>query len=216
MTTAIEKSWPAVAPQLLTADGSSHGVVQVADSRGFKVKQKVVLVATGLPNLEVKIMRFLSPTSFYVGPLNPTAGQGLTGRADLSAYTMLLGAYVYAGEQPKVTIKPEDIFQAIYRQEPGTTIGVEIDDQWGNPIDTVTGSDGMNRLAVDAEVNVEVNSIALFTKPYDAIVASYPSPTQETYQSKVGGIAGTNVQLVTVNYTDSSKNLIANAFRIDN
>src|ERR1035437_254514 len=153
--TAIEKSWPAVAPQAFIADGTQWGIVSVADSRGFKVKQKVILVATGLPDLEVKIMPFLSPTQFYVGPPNPTAGQGLTGRADIRAYTVLLGAYVYAADQPKVNIKPEDIIQAVYRQEPGTTIGVEIDDQWGNPIDSVRHADGINRLAVDAAITLE-------------------------------------------------------------
>lgn len=216
MTTAIEKFWPAVAPQAFIANGTSLGVVTLADTSGFKVKQQIVISATGLPDLNVKIMRFISPTKFYVGPVNPTAGQGLTARTNIALYTTALNAFAYAQEQPKVTLKPDDIIQAVYRQEPGTTIGVEIDDQYGNPIDAVTGSDGKNRLAVDAEVNVEVNSIALFTKPYDAIVAAYPSGTQETYQSKVGGVSGTNVQLVTVNYTDSSKNLIANAFRIDN
>jgi hypothetical protein len=134
MTTAIEKSWPAVAPQAFTADGTTLGVVTIANSAGFKVKQQVVISASGLPDLTVKIMRFISPTQFYVGPTSPGAGQGLTQRTDVSAYTVLLGAFIYAQEQPKVTIKPDDIWQAVYRQEPGTTLGVEIDDQWGNPI----------------------------------------------------------------------------------
>ena len=169
-TTAIEKSWPAVAPQLFTADGTVHGVITVADSRGFKVKQQVALVATGQPNINVKIMRFISPTQFYVGPVNPKAGQGLTGRQDISAYTVANGAYIYAEEQPKVTIKPEDIIQAVYRQEPGTTIGVEIDDQFGNPIDSVIGADGRNRLAVDAAVTVtgvtvDIDALTPPTKP---------------------------------------------------
>jgi|ERR1700677_1223470 len=134
MTTAIEKSWPAVPPRAFTSDGTALGVVSVADSTGFKVKQQVVISAAGLPDLTVKIMRFISPTQFYVGPTNPKAGQGLTQRTDISSYTVLGGAFVYAQEQPKVTIKPEDIIQAVYRQEPGTTIGVELDDEWGNPI----------------------------------------------------------------------------------
>lgn len=155
MTTAIEKSWPAVAPQAFTADGTAQGVVTIANTTGFKVKQQIVISASGLPDKVVKIMRFISPTSFYVGPTNPTAGQGLTGRQDISAYTVAAGAFAYAQEQPKVTIKPDDIWQAIYRQEPGTTIGVEIDDKWGNAIDSVIGVDGKNRLAVDAAITVE-------------------------------------------------------------
>lgn len=149
-STAIEKFWPAVPPQLFTVDGTALGVVTVGNSSGFKVKQQVVISASGLPDLTVKIMRFISPTSFYVGPTSPTAGQGLTQRTDISAYTVLLGAFIYAETQPKVTIKPDDIIQAVYRQEPGTTIGVELDDQWGNPynannpipVEVITGSGG--------------------------------------------------------------------------
>lgn len=50
-----------------------------------------------------------------------------------------------------------------------------------------------------------VQTVQLFTKAYDAITATYPSATQEVYQSRVGGILGTVQQTVTVNYTDSTK-----------
>lgn len=256
MSTAIEKSWPAVPPQLLTVDGTSLGVIVVANSSGFKVKQQIVVVATGQPDIIVKILRFTSKTSFYVGPVNPKAGGGNT-RVDLSLYTVTAGAYVYAQEQPKVTVKPEDIMQAVYRQEPGTTIGVEIDDQWGNPIDSVIGSDGKNRLAVDTTIQVEsieigtvdqgnpntpvnawpvevfgpnnhhaiepntdgsVNvdiskSIGLFNIPYDSIAVTYPSATVEMYQSYLGGLSGTPVQLVVVIYSNATKNDIISVVR---
>ena len=143
----------------LTADGTQFWHrIRRPDSRGFKeIKQIVVLVATWTAeNPEVKIMRFISPTQFYVGPKVPTAGQGLQSRADISAYTVAAGAYVYAAEQDKVTIKPDDIWQAIYRQErEHYDVAVQIDDQWGRPIDTVIGPDGKNRLAVDAEITIE-------------------------------------------------------------
>lgn len=213
MSTAIEKFWPAVAPQLLTADGNALGVVNVANSAGFKVKMQVVIKATGLPDLTAKIMRFSSKTQFYVGPISPKAGQGLTGRVDISAYTVAAGAMIYAELQDKVTIKPEDIIQAVYRQEPGTTIGVEIDDQFGNPIDTVIGEDGKNRLAVDAEVSVELKNIGLFNLPYDTVGVSYPSSSVENYQTYLGGLGGTPVQLVVVTYTDNTKNAITSVVR---
>jgi len=152
---SIEKSWASVPPQLFIEDGTAQGVVTVANSSGFKVKQQIVIVATGLPSLTVKIMRFISPTQFYVGPTNPTAGQGLTGRQDISAYTVAAGAYVYAETQPKVTIKPDDIWQAVYRQEPGTTIGVEIDDQWGNPINAE------NPLPVSIDGTISIGEVSI-------------------------------------------------------
>lgn len=55
-----------------------------------------------------------------------------------------------------------------------------------------------------------IKSIQLFTEPFDAITATYPSVTQEVYQSRLGGIAGTVQETATVNYTDSTKNFLLN------
>lgn len=56
-------------------------------------------------------------------------------------------------------------------------------------------------------------TLGLFTLPYDAITATYPSATQEVYSSRTGGVAGTVVQTVTINYVDGTKALILNAAR---
>lgn len=61
---------------------------------------------------------------------------------------------------------------------------------------------------------VSVKSIQLFTKPFDAITATYPSPTQEVYSSRIGGISGTIQEVATVNYTDATKEFLLNAFRV--
>lgn len=50
-----------------------------------------------------------------------------------------------------------------------------------------------------------IQTIQLFTKPYDSITVTYPSGTQEVYASRVGGIGGTVQQTATVNYVDSTK-----------
>lgn len=152
---AIEKKWPAVAPQLFTTDGGQFGVIKVVSAAGFKVKQLVVISANTLPTLRLQVKRVIGPDTIIVGDIPTKQGeQSLTHRKDLSAYTIVLGSYIFAEEQDKNTIKPEDIIQAVYRQEPGTTIGVEIDDQYGNPIDSVIDDDGINRFAVDAKVTI--------------------------------------------------------------
>lgn len=131
---AIEQKWPAVSPRLFTANGDAYGNIQVADTRGFKVKQAVTISATGQPNLFVQVKRVIGPTKMVVGPIANVAGkESLQSRSDLSAYTVAAGAFVFAEEQVKAKIKAEDIIQAVYRQEPGTTIGVELDDEFGNP-----------------------------------------------------------------------------------
>lgn len=50
-----------------------------------------------------------------------------------------------------------------------------------------------------------VAPISFFSLPYDAITVTYPSATQEVYTSRTGGISGTSVQVLTVNYTDATK-----------
>ena len=68
-----------------------------------------------------------------------------------------------------------------------------------------------NILAINDDGSVK--TVQIFTLPFDAITATYPSPTQEIYQSRVGGIGGTVQQTVTINYVDSSKALILNVAR---
>lgn len=58
-----------------------------------------------------------------------------------------------------------------------------------------------------------IQTIQIFTKPYDAITATYPTTTQEVYQSRVGGIAGVVQETVTVNYTDATKAFVLNVAR---
>lgn len=62
------------------------------------------------------------------------------------------------------------------------------------------------------DVNV-VNSVQLFTLPFDTITATYPLTTQEVYKSRVGGTGGTVQQTVTVDYTDATKALILSVVR---
>jgi hypothetical protein len=68
-----------------------------------------------------------------------------------------------------------------------------------------------NILAIGSDGSVK--TIQLFTEPFDAITATYPSATQEIYQSRIGGISGTVQQTLTVNYTDLTKALILNVAR---
>lgn len=247
---AIEQKWPSVAPQAFLANGTQFGVITIANTAGFKVKQTVVVGGTALPNLLVQVKRVLSRNQMIVGQPNTP----LNNKTDLTLYTVASGSYVYAEEQDKTKLKPDDIWQAIYDQEPTVALRNVLVDQYGNYYDSVVGVDGLNRLAVDAAVTVTgidvdldaltpptrpdpdnvliagsedgtktgvkhairstdngtIQTIQIFKKHFDAITATYPSPTQEIYQSKVGGIAGTVQETVTVNYTDATKNFILN------
>lgn len=151
---AVEQKWPAVAPKLFTTNGSSLGVINLVNTKGLKVKQRIVLAAASLPDLQVQVKRVYR-TQIIVGPLVAEQGkQLLTARTDVSAYTLALGAHLFAEEQDKSRLKLDDMEAATYDQEP-TCAWREVQvDQFGDYIDTVTGVDGLNRLAVDAAVTV--------------------------------------------------------------
>lgn len=131
---AIEQKWLAVPPKLFTADGGEFGQVTIANTSGFKVKQKVVLQASLLPQLELQVKRVVSKTSLIVGPLPGTTPNGLNKKQDIRAYTVAAGAFIYAGEQEKSKLKPDDILQAVYEQEPTVANRVLAVDEFGNPI----------------------------------------------------------------------------------
>jgi len=72
-----------------------------------------------------------------------------------------------------------------------------------------TDSIRVTNVGGSGDTNVLVQN-ALVKVAYDYIDASYPSSTQEVYTYKTGGSGGTAVAVVTVNYSDSSKNNVTN------
>lgn len=141
---AIEQSWLAVPPQLFTADGGEQGQIKLDSTRGFKTKMFVVVQDTAGNQIELQVKR-VNKKSLIVGPKpgDPNTMQGKAGlktTTDLRAYTVANGAFVYAVEQRKVKLKPDDITQAVYEQEPTVAIRtVQVDENGdiygpGNPL----------------------------------------------------------------------------------
>jgi hypothetical protein len=145
---AIEKKWLAVPPRLMTADGSTLGVITIASTSDLRVKMAVVLQATLLPPTRLQIKRVLSPTQFVVGPFPDTNTQGKAGlktTADCSVYTVAAGSFIYTEEQDKSIPKSDDIDQAVYEQEPVVALRTFPVDEFGrsynskNPFPTIPG-----------------------------------------------------------------------------
>lgn len=138
---ALERKWLAVNATPFTADGTSLGVITVADTAGLKVKQLVFIAATGQPLLQLQVKRVLSNTQLIVGPPNnkidPNQYQ------DVSAYTMALAATIAAPEQNKNNIPGDDHYSAIYESDPTVADRIVLVDQYGrfygesNPIPIV-------------------------------------------------------------------------------
>jgi hypothetical protein len=159
---AIERKWPSMPPRLLTADGGTTGQVQLADTRGYKVKQRVVISAVALPNLPVEVKRVLSDTVLIVGAI----GKPIHDRSvNLSAYTVAAGAFIYAEEQDKAALTLEDRLYATYDQEPTVAWRTVLVDQLGRYYETanplpVRLSDGqINIGTVNAELEVQLSHL---------------------------------------------------------
>ncbi len=60
---------------------------------------------------------------------------------------------------------------------------------------------------------LQLAQAGLVLDAYDYISVAYPTATQEAYTFKTGGSNGFTVALVTVNYSDSTKSNLTEAFR---
>lgn len=58
-----------------------------------------------------------------------------------------------------------------------------------------------------------IGSTGIFTLRYDYISAAYPSGTQEVYTTRLGGSGGSIQEVLTINYTDSTKSAVSNISR---
>lgn len=127
----FEKRFAAVPAQVFTADGGANGSVTIANTRLFKVKQQVIITATGQPNLELEVKKVLSATSLIVGP----SPGPITAFKDLSAYTTVASAQIFANEQKRPTIDADSWERAVYEEEPVVAKRVILVDDLGNKYD---------------------------------------------------------------------------------
>lgn len=205
----LEKRFYAVPPQAFTADGTANGVITIAANACilFKVKQKVILTATGLPNLELEIKEIDSEDNIQVGPYaqkldvnnNPNIkGQntGISARWDISAYTVTLNAAIMADEQKRPAIDNIEIVRATYQEEPTCAVRSIMVDDCGNTINsanpfpvefdgTVTIGDvsiveGGNTMVVNPDGSINVN-----------IETSISTPGLLLYHNDITSVAST-------------------------
>jgi hypothetical protein len=116
---AFEQKIAAVSPQAFTADGTSLGVVTVADTTGFYIKQKVNLQSNSLPEEALfQVKNVLSNTQLILGPNNNSLKASPTNHSDLSAYTVASGAAISAPEQNNFPIPGDDHYNTVFMPAP--------------------------------------------------------------------------------------------------
>lgn len=72
----------------------------------------------------------------------------------------------------------------------------------------------VRRVVAGAETDqVQTVTSGLEIPYYDYVAVTYPLTTQEVYVFKTGGVAGTTVGTITINYVDATKADILNVAR---
>ena len=221
---ATEPNFSAVLPVLLTANGTSTGILHVTDTIGFFFGMQATLANNTPSQITVYIKRVVDSTTLWVGPTK--AGMDLN--VDLSAYTVATASNIGAKEQKKQTVPMEARLLATYATDPINAWRTQTVDPYGNPYTSenplpvaidgdvtigVVEVKGTNGNFIEPNADGSIKTVQLFTIPYDTITATYPTSTQEVYKSRVGGVGGTVQQTVTVDYTDATKNYITSAVR---
>ena len=128
---SFERKLAAVPPQAFTADGTSLGVITIADTTGFYIKQGVVLKSNTLQAAGFQVKNVLSNTQLILGPQDNSLNAPLK-PTDLSSYTVADGATIYAAEQNNFTIKPDDHYLSVYLPAPVSADRVVPVDPHGN------------------------------------------------------------------------------------
>lgn len=118
----------AVASQAFSTDGGTDGSVSIVDTSFFKVKQHVIVQATGQTNQELEVKRVVSPTSMILGPISGA----INTFTDLSAYTVVANALIFANEQRRPTITADNFERAMYEEEPTVAERTVLVDEFGN------------------------------------------------------------------------------------
>lgn len=125
---AFEKKWVAVAPRLLTSDGTADGVLTLATTKNLHVKQCITIVSDTVGQRTLQINSIPSPTQIEVGELKSTINQ----RTDVSAYTIADNASIQAKVQARPTIPQTEHERAVFEEEPIVAKRVIQVDEFGN------------------------------------------------------------------------------------
>lgn len=130
-----EQLWPAVS-QAFTADGDVTGVVTVASTDGFYSGQLVQIRSAALPALNAQVLEVLSSLTLRVGAVGQQyLGSGIS----LAGYITGDTATISAARQLKVLPGNDDIFTAVYENQPTSALRVMTVDRQGNYISPAGG-----------------------------------------------------------------------------
>jgi hypothetical protein len=165
----FEKRFRAVSPQPFISNGLANGQLQIADSTLFKVKQKIILSANTLPNLELEVKRIIDINTIFVGPREGP----IDDRTDISAYTTALSAAIFANEQERPKVPEQAVERITYEEEPTVARRTFLVDKLGdgyttqNPLPVQLSDGSINIGTVNAELETQLSHQDNYPDPGD-------------------------------------------------
>lgn len=158
---AIEKTWPAVAPQALTADGTLDGTVQIQNAWLFRVGQEVLLKSNTQNPRVLKVKGIDFPSTIKLG----LTGFGINQLEDLSNFLVSENSTISANKQGRPHISPDEVMRAVFDEEPSVALRSVLVDRYGNYVGQDPSSpfyvqltDGsVNIGTVNAELEVQLS-----------------------------------------------------------
>jgi hypothetical protein len=146
---AFERKLAAVSPQAFTANGTAQGLITIASTAGFYIKQFVYLQSNTILSAGFQVKNILSDTQLVLGPPNNSLNAPLN-PTDLSGYLVADGATISAPEQNNFPIKPDDHYLAVFMPAPIQADRVIDVDPYGNPY----GPDNPYPVSFDGTISI--------------------------------------------------------------
>ena len=151
----LERFWKEIPSQFFTITGSADGVVTLASTSSFKIKQFVVILNPSLPSVAGEIKAILSETQMAIGP----QASGPNMRIDLSSHDT--NSTISAPEQPRPSVPIQDIERFTYEEEPTVARRTIPVDEAGNILKFVRSAPGQPK---SMAVNVDNLTFSTFNE----------------------------------------------------
>lgn len=141
----FERKWPQV---ILLGITVANGIVTVSSTKGLHTKMEIILKAIGQPDVLLQIKRIISDTEIIVGKRD----------TEIAAYenpVLYNGGTLIADEQDRNKFNPDYVLRAVYEEEPAVALRTYQVDRFGQGIDSIRDAQGVNRIAVDANISID-------------------------------------------------------------
>lgn len=125
-----EKKFLAITPKKLLQDGGSYGEVIIPDACQFSVGQIVILRSNSQPDSTFKVNRVKSESELLLGAID----KPVANRVDISSFLVSDNSEIFALEQGRPNIPPDDVWRAVYSEEPSISIRNLLVDRCGNDV----------------------------------------------------------------------------------